>query len=319
MTDLVLHHYGVSPFAEKIRAALGYKQLAWRSVEIPVVMPKPDLVALTGGYRKTPVLQVGNHVYCDTWLIARVLEAREPARPLLAPQQMGVGAAAARWFDRDLFFAVLSQLGHPAVAAASAKSLGGPAQAQAFALDRRTMMSAARVRVPRPVDGLVIVQQTLQQLEAQLGFAGPFLMGQALGWVDLCAYHPLWSLRNNEALAPQLESYPGVVAWLDRIRVHGHGDPTPMSSREALDLCRSSGAATFTEASRASVEKLALGDEVAISAADYAHEASTGRLVYVDHDELAIERDDPRAGRVFVHFPRVGYRIEAASVSPRAP
>ena len=57
-TELILHHYAMSPFAEKIRAILGYKGLSWRSVDIPVVMPKPDLTALTGGYRKTPVLQI---------------------------------------------------------------------------------------------------------------------------------------------------------------------------------------------------------------------------------------------------------------------
>jgi glutathione S-transferase len=57
--ELVLHHYWMSPYAEKIRCILGFKKLAWKSVLIPIVMPKPDLVALTGGYRKTPVLQIG--------------------------------------------------------------------------------------------------------------------------------------------------------------------------------------------------------------------------------------------------------------------
>ena len=54
MSELILHHYPMSPFAEKVRLILGYKQLPWRSVIIPPVMPKPDVVALTGGYRKTP-------------------------------------------------------------------------------------------------------------------------------------------------------------------------------------------------------------------------------------------------------------------------
>jgi glutathione S-transferase len=55
MTDIILHHFDISPFAEKIRLAFGIKNLSWHSVEIPLVMPKPDLTALTGGYRKTPV------------------------------------------------------------------------------------------------------------------------------------------------------------------------------------------------------------------------------------------------------------------------
>ena len=48
MTDIILHHYETSPYAEKVRLGLGLKGLAWASVEIPVIMPKPDLTALTG-------------------------------------------------------------------------------------------------------------------------------------------------------------------------------------------------------------------------------------------------------------------------------
>ena len=85
MHELILHHYPTSPFAEKARLMLGFKQLSWRSVMIPPLMPKPDLTALTGGYRKTPVLQVGADIYCDTALIARRLEA-EKATPALLPE-----------------------------------------------------------------------------------------------------------------------------------------------------------------------------------------------------------------------------------------
>ena len=85
MSDLILHHYPMSPFAEKIRLVLGYKKLAWKSVIIPRIMPKPDVVALTGGYRRTPVLQIGADIYCDTALICDVLEHRQPS-PSLYPQ-----------------------------------------------------------------------------------------------------------------------------------------------------------------------------------------------------------------------------------------
>ena len=78
MPELILHHYAMSPFSEKIRLIMGFKRLAWRAVEIPTVMPKPDVVALTGGYRKTPVLQISADIYCDTALIARVLSFEKP-------------------------------------------------------------------------------------------------------------------------------------------------------------------------------------------------------------------------------------------------
>src|SRR5215469_3435271 len=51
MTDIILHHYDTSPYAEKVRTGLGLKGLAWASVELPVIMPKPNLTALTGPCR----------------------------------------------------------------------------------------------------------------------------------------------------------------------------------------------------------------------------------------------------------------------------
>ena len=117
MNELILHHYPMSPFAEKARLMLGYKRLPWRSVTIPPVMPKPDVVALTGGYRKTPILQIGADVYCDTALIARVLEARQPV-PTLYPSFAPLAVPLAQWADSLLFPTAVSWAMQPAGAAA---------------------------------------------------------------------------------------------------------------------------------------------------------------------------------------------------------
>src|SRR5262245_53195324 len=108
--DIILHHYWRSPYAEKIRRILGFKGLTWRSVEIPVIMPKPDLTALTGGYRKTPVMQLGADIYCDTDLIARVIERLHP-EPTLFPD----GGAALSWmlgaWQQELFLLAVTTIG----------------------------------------------------------------------------------------------------------------------------------------------------------------------------------------------------------------
>ena len=90
MTDLILHHFATSPFSEKVRIAFGIKRLPWKSVQIPSIMPKPDLMPLTGGYRRTPVLQIGADIYCDTQLIMLELEKRAPQPPLLPPATRSV-------------------------------------------------------------------------------------------------------------------------------------------------------------------------------------------------------------------------------------
>ena len=98
MTLPILHHFDASPFAEKIRLVLGFHGIEWRDVKIPMVMPKPDVIALTGGYRRTPVLQMNADVYVDTSLIARVLD-RIGQGPTLYPASTPLAIALAQWAD----------------------------------------------------------------------------------------------------------------------------------------------------------------------------------------------------------------------------
>jgi len=84
MSELILHSYDASPFTQRALKMLAIKGLAWHSVTTPMMPPKDDLLALTGGYRGTPVLQIGADIYIDSQRIARELEERFP-RPSLFP------------------------------------------------------------------------------------------------------------------------------------------------------------------------------------------------------------------------------------------
>src|SRR5881397_2688581 len=110
MDDIILHHYWESPYAEKIRRILGFKDLAWRSVIIPMMMPKPDLTALTGGYRKTPVMQVGADIYCDTDLIARTIERLHPEPPLFPDDGTAISYMLGSW-QQELFWLAVRTVG----------------------------------------------------------------------------------------------------------------------------------------------------------------------------------------------------------------
>ena len=108
MTDIILHHYADSPFSEKVRVAFGIKQARLEvGARSPTIMPKPDLMPLTGGYRKTPVMQVGADIYCDTQLIMLEIEKRAPAPPLLPKGQEGEARALAMWVDRNIFWSAV--------------------------------------------------------------------------------------------------------------------------------------------------------------------------------------------------------------------
>src|SRR5258708_21845512 len=106
----ILHHFEASPFSEKIRIIFGFKQVAWQSVLIPRVMPKPDLMPLTGGYRRTPVMQIGADIYCDTVIIMRELERRFPAPPLFPDGNPGLPWIVGPWTDRPFFLSPVNLL-----------------------------------------------------------------------------------------------------------------------------------------------------------------------------------------------------------------
>ena len=189
MTDIILHHYDISPYSEKVRLGLGLKGLAWASVELPVIMPKPNLTALTGGYRKTPVLQIGADIYCDSQLIMRELERRYPT-PSFYPAGRGAADALAWWAEKTMFL--------PAVSIAFAKR--PDALPEGF-LEDRAKFSGRNID---PVAMLAAVPHLLDQLRAHFDWLDQtladrrsFLQGAAAGLADLAAYHPIWFLRQN--------------------------------------------------------------------------------------------------------------------------
>ncbi|WP_372866627.1 glutathione S-transferase family protein, partial [Pseudomonas sp.] len=196
MHELILHHYPTSPFAEMTRLMLGFKQLSWRSVMIPAVMPKPDLTALTGGYRKTPVLQVGADIYCDTALIARRLEA-EKATPALFPEGQEFNVASfAHWASALVFQHAVSLVFQPESIAARFGSLP-PEFLKTFIADRTALFSGGNAsRVPLEQakhQWPVLMSRLQQQLERE---QGDFLFGEP-SLADFAMAHPLWFLRGT--------------------------------------------------------------------------------------------------------------------------
>lgn len=310
MHELILHHYPTSPFAEKARLMLGFKQLSWRSVMIPPLMPKPDLTALTGGYRKTPVLQVGADIYCDTALIARRLEA-EKAAPALFPegQEFNVGLLA-QWADSVLFQHAVALVFQPESMALRFAKVP-PEFAKAFAADRSALFSGGTAtRVP--------LEQARHQWPALMGLLqqqlqreqGDFLFGEP-SHADFAVAHCLWFLRGTPVTSPLVDDYPDVAAWLGRVLGFGHGSLSEMSSEQAIAIASEASPAALPEEAFSDPNGFVPGQAVSIAAVDYGVDPVQGELVFAGRDELILRREDERAGTVHVHFPRLGFRIEA--------
>ena len=311
MNELILHHYPQSPFAEKARLMLGLKALSWHSVLIPPIMPKPDLTALTGGYRRTPVLQVGADIYCDTALIARRLE-REKAVPALFPEgQEAIAAALSQYGDQVLFQHSVALNFQPNALEARFAEL--PEQVmQSFVADRKALFSGGTAS--RLESDLALAQWPvlMSQLETQLQRNGEFLLGDEPSIADLSWYHPLWFVAANAAISILLEDYPAVRAWMARIHDFGSGASARMEAEEAIRIAREATPEELPERGFVSTRGLSLDAQVTVCPVDYGCDPVAGRLVHEEMDEIVIAREDERAGLLHVHFPRIGYRVELA-------
>ena len=304
MADLILHHFATSPFSEKVRVAFGIKQLAWKSVQIPSIMPKPDLMPLSGGYRRTPVLQVGADIYCDTQLIMLEIDKHAPRTPLLPPGQAGEVRALAMWVDRNIFWSSVGVV------------MGGIGDKlpEAFIKDRSAFtgrpFDVARLKEAAPF----AAEQTYAQMalaEDMLADGRPYLLGAAPTLADCAFYNPVWFLKERLGAGkavPPLDRLPRIVAWSERMKAFGAGKPTEMPAAEALDVAK----AATPEAAKVDASDpsgLKAGQKVSVVPDDTGKVPVSGTLVGLATDRVSLIRSDPRVGDVVVHFPRAGYIV----------
>ncbi|MDI9336676.1 MAG: glutathione S-transferase family protein [Gammaproteobacteria bacterium] len=311
--NILLHHYPTSPFAEKIRLILGYKDLTWQSVYQPMVMPKPDLQALTGGYRRIPVLQVGNQIVCDTLLICDVLEHLAPEKTLYPPSIEGVARTVAQWADSTLFSVAMAYNFQPA--GAQHVFRGQPEESlKMFAADRQAMRSGASRM--HPSDAAATYKSYLCRISNMLD-SQAFLLGSQPSVADFAIYHSLWFTRQIvPPVAGILQATPTVLTWMDRMSAFGQGRPSKSSTMESIAACAVSTNAQDLFGSEAEFQNehgIALGEQVSIAAESFGMEPSMGELVAATRTRYSIRRVDGHAGEVFVHFPRIGFILKKAN------
>lgn len=302
MAALILHHHDPSPFAEKIRLVFGLKGLAWSSVQLPMVMPRPALMPLTGGYRKVPVLQVGADVYCDTRLIAQELERRHPEPTLFPGGSAGLAMALAPWSDRSFF--------DPG--AGLSMGLNKSLIPSEVIEDRKGFFNFMDFdRLEQDIPHLYTqFRANLSLVERMLEDGRSFLLGPLPGWADVNAYFPVWMARGNIGDAARLlEPLPGLRAWERRMQEIGHGRRSELDAHAALAAARDAEPLPPTGVMVDDPLGLEAGAQVVVTPDDYGRIPVEGELVTLTESEVAVRRDTPETGEVIVHFPRSGYRI----------
>ena len=308
VSEIIYHNYPQSPVAEKVRAVFGFKQLAWRDVEIPRLTPKPKLTELTGGYRRTPVMQIGADIYCDSQCIIRELDRRFPEPTVLPGPDAGLLWCLSRWTDGALFdLAVKMVLG-----------AAGDDLPQDFAEDRGRLylgpdwaqrLKQANAELPHLVAQM---RAPLQWLEQVLGDKRAFLFGHQPTAFDAQVYHVVWFIRGRwSGGAAFLAHFPMLEQWETRVRDIGHGNATAMDPDDAIARAASCEPAGASGVGEGDPQGLTVGMTVSVNPdVDGGEQPVTGKLRFADAETVSIDRESAQAGQVCVHFPRAGYRID---------
>ncbi len=303
---MLLHHYPNSPFAEKLRALFGFKQIAWTSVVQPMMMPKPDMQALTGGYRRIPILQIGADVYCDTALIAKVIEKHHPTLPAQSAAVQAQAEVIAQWADSTLFTTAMAFNFSPKGAEWFFKDTA-PEQAKAFADDRKAMRAGAARMAPS--EAAPAYATYLKRISAMLGDK-PFLFGDTPTIADFSCYHPLWFTWRVPPLADVFTATPNLGPWIERMIAFGkHPAVNNISPSQALMVAKENQPINLSDRPIVDYLGFPTGAQVSVTAESFGLEVTSGRLVHSDADTFTLARETQETGLVHIHFPRIGFVV----------
>ena len=236
MSELILHQYDFSNFSEKIRLIFGLKNLPWRAVEIPSHLPKPDYTPLTGGYRRTPALQIGADVYCDTHLIAEEIEKRFPTPSLygdINPQRaQAFSECLAPWAEGPLLWP----------AALYITGLHADKFPETFHSDRARLHHKPQPTIEQVrQSGLKYEQEMaaqMQRIENLLAHDDEYLLGLSPTLADLTVFGAPWLLETVGGKSQLIDNLAKTRRWLSRVAKLGHGAPTPLDAEQALEVAK---------------------------------------------------------------------------------
>lgn len=299
---VILHHFDQSPFSEKIRVILGFKQVAWKSVRISRIMPRPDLTPLTGGYRRTPTMQIGADIYCDTQIIIRALEQRFPTPTLFPGGNAGIPWALGMWSDRSFFQNTVGLVFGTLADKVPQDFIEDRSRLRGAKFDVAAMTAA----LPQMRDQF---RAHVAWIEAQLSDGRSWLLGQ-FSLADVNAYMNVWYVRAHiSELDDVLAQFPRTLAWEERIQAIGHGTRTEISPEDALAVAARASPLSPRLADPNDPNGRRPGDRVSVVPDDYGKVEVSGEIVSLSAQHIAVRRHDDRAGEVVVHFPRAGFNV----------
>lgn len=300
---MILHHYDVSPYSEKIRLMLGFTGIAWQSAISPPMPPRPVVDPLVGGYRRIPIAQLGADLFCDTTIIAAEIAALSGQAELAYE---GCSPLAQAFIDktRTERFMPVVQTAVPRSVLSTLVTRYWPWQIVKLMADRAGVAKTSKLRRTKRPEMERIVGEFKEELE-QLAGANKYLFGEQPTLADFAAYHLVW-FADLTRPGTFLEGYDHALAWQARMRAFGHGKSTKINKALVFEAAREGQPRVL---SRAQLSDPNIGASVTIEPTDYARDSVTGILAGADDSRWVVARHTEKFGTLHVHFPVADYQI----------
>ncbi|ORX49476.1 hypothetical protein DM01DRAFT_1338148 [Hesseltinella vesiculosa] len=316
---VILHWYPPSPFANKIAWILNYKQIKYKTVLNDKTEPRPLRRPLDAGYRKTPILQIGNQVFADTRLIIDELEARFPVpsvypltRAGIPTKTMALGLSS--YLSGPVFLAVTTQFDISRLGAAFMQDRASFNGAKTFNVEKyNSLKPYLRIELDAQVDRIyqglttradgstsfVLDTDTASEADFSLAMITFFLRG-ILGADLIKSRYPL------------LASHFTQMASLGQH--HLTAQQPDLTAEDALAIA--SQEPSVVEPGLVSGQ-FQIGQKVAVTPLDTGRQPSEGELVALATDRVVIKNQSKLAGVVYTHFPLIGFVITPAEPGAR--
>ncbi|KAI0368075.1 hypothetical protein BV20DRAFT_999229 [Pilatotrama ljubarskyi] len=326
---VVLYHYDASPFATKVKNLLAVKRIPHLRVEVSMTLPRPDLADRLGvTYRRIPILAIGKDVYCDSSLIATVLERRFPPSEgygTLFPARKGGGKA-----DTGMIKALSMTYADRALFPLAAENLPYNKFAPEFVNDRSAWLGKKidpdAMAANQPVVKSWLVSH-LALLEEQLADGREWLMDTETPSLADISVHFSWAwMQQFRSLRDLFDraKFPASTAWITRTSEYiakvGSQQKTVLdniSGAQAAEIIHASVSEDprtvgfdETEAARLGIKQ---HQYVSVTPSDNGKIPTVGKLVSLSREEVAIETQGNSGKPVYCHFPRLNFVIKPES------
>jgi len=313
--EIIVYSYEMAPNPQKLFQFLALFAIPYKYVEIPGIMPRPQLAEVGITYRRTPLLSIGSDMYIDNALIiSRLADIAQHSDTGLIDN------------TNHLEYDALAQLGFKL--AVGLLPLDTPMlQDKAFLADRTELvgqpfdpvaMGKAR---PQTISKMISLVQLVQGhfLKAGRKFV---LEGDTPSTADMHLYWALnWGLRVHQGARPEISpsSHPRIFEWLENVEnfIKDRKFETKITMEEAYEVLRvppTHEYAKFVPHVSDNPEGLSEGQRIKVTPEDSGrNHPQFGTLIGLNYEQVCLRNEKG----LVMHFPRLGYEVVSADEGAR--